>query len=295
MRRNGSAAEDTRPLSWLECSSLSVSSESVAGRANSPVRGCVRSTSRSTLERPKVLDSLQRPRRCVAAAAGPVDATALLWFRLRRAELYSGFPIHQGHEHPTPSHLPTLGRLEVGDWLTRSRPLGPAGVGFAWLRQSLSPSPGRSAGLESALGRDANPAFPGTCSCLPFVAGTQSKPFVNPQRDQQQITSDQRQRLGQRQSSYIFWRRKDNWREHCSQHVERSCRSPVVEHDQRSQRSNPKHKLGAQHRAERDERQHREPDCLDQRAARQDRQTEQTTRTPQMTLLATERAAAPGP
>jgi len=40
-------------------------------------RGCVRSTSRSALERPKAWDSIQRPGKFAAAAAGPADTAAL--------------------------------------------------------------------------------------------------------------------------------------------------------------------------------------------------------------------------
>ena len=71
--------------------SLSVSPGIVAGRANSPERGCVRSTSRSASKPLGVAVLPQSFGSLLAAAAGPADTAALLWLRLCRAELYRRF------------------------------------------------------------------------------------------------------------------------------------------------------------------------------------------------------------
>src|SRR2546429_1210572 len=56
-----------------------------------------------------------------------------------------------GFQTRKPHAIARRADLEIGDWLTCSRSLGPAGLAFASFRQSLSPSPGRlkSAGLET--------------------------------------------------------------------------------------------------------------------------------------------------
>ncbi len=77
-----------------QTSSLSVSPGIVAGRANSPERGCVRSTSRSASKPPGVPVLLQSFGSLLPAATGPADRAALLWLRLCRlchAELYRRF------------------------------------------------------------------------------------------------------------------------------------------------------------------------------------------------------------
>src|SRR2546421_4061833 len=50
--------------------------------ANLPARGCVRSTSRSTLDCPRASEYIRHSARAVAAAAGPADTAALLRLQL---------------------------------------------------------------------------------------------------------------------------------------------------------------------------------------------------------------------
>jgi hypothetical protein len=83
---------------------LSVSVRIVAGRANFPERGCVRSTSRSTVVIPS------------ATRCGWVfdHSRAPFWLRLRRAGPYRGFVIRSWQAPVVPAR-PSMYQLQVGE------------------------------------------------------------------------------------------------------------------------------------------------------------------------------------